>query len=105
MLPITASASSTDVATELETNLSIRVVGGERAVVTSVRNVTLETGSFDWRGNYKGVASWSVDALSSHWGHDHRRQVDYRAQMEINPEDGNWKLAAVTVLEANAPDV
>lgn len=103
--PIVSPVSFDDLAAELEGNLTIRVAGGERARVASVADVSLQEDGITARGVYSGLVTWSVNAGAGHWGHDHRRRVDYRAQVEIIPEDGQWKLAGLTVLEARSPDM
>ncbi|WP_170430278.1 hypothetical protein [Ruegeria arenilitoris] len=103
--PIVFDASLTDVAAELETSLTIRVPGGGRAQITDVSDVAIVQGEMTGRGRFEGVVQWRVDARAGHWGHDHRRLVEYRARVEFRPDRGNWLLSAITVLEARSPDV
>ncbi|WP_170326606.1 hypothetical protein [Ruegeria arenilitoris] len=103
--PIVFDASLTDVAAELETSLTIRVPGGGRAQITDVSDVVIVQGEMTGKGRFEGVVQWRVDARAGHWGHDHRRRVDYRARVEFRPDRGNWLLSAITVLEARSPDV
>ncbi len=105
LAPIVLGASLSDVAAELETSLTIRVPGGGRAQIVDVTNVVIVDGDITRRGKFEGVVQWRVDAQAGHWGHDHRRRVDYRARVEFQPDRGNWALSAITVLEARSPDV
>jgi hypothetical protein len=103
--PIVTNAALADVAAELETNLAIRVPGGSRAQIAEVTDVAIVEGGMKATGAFEGVAKWIVDARAGHWGHDHRRRVEYRARVEFRPERGIWKLTGITVMEARAPDV
>jgi hypothetical protein len=49
---------------------------------------------------FQAVASWTVKASAGHWGHNHKRQVSYRAWVELSEEADVWKLAAITVVDA-----
>ncbi len=42
---------------------------------------------------------WVSTGSVSHWGHTHRRQNRYRADVEVRPVDGQWRLTAVDVLD------
>ncbi|WP_157054179.1 hypothetical protein [Ruegeria sp. 6PALISEP08] len=103
--PIVTKMSLADVAAELETNLAIRVPSGSRAQIADVTDVAIVEGGMKATGAFEGVAKWIVNARAGHWGHDHRRRVEYRARVEFRPERGIWKLTGITVMEARAPDV
>ncbi len=105
LAPIVIDTSLVDVAAELETSLTIRVPGGGRAQIVDVTDVVIVEGDITRRGQFEGVVQWRVDARAGHWGHDHRRRVEYRARVEFQPDRGNWVLTAITVLEARSPDV
>lgn len=103
--PIVSEVALADVATELETNLAIRLPSGSRANVAEIIDVSIVEGDMTLSGAFEGVAHWLVDARASHWGHDHRRRVEYRARVAFHPEDGVWRLTGITVLKARALDV
>ncbi len=105
LAPIVLNVDLVEVSTELEASLAIRVPGGGLAQIAEVTDVIIVDGGLNRYGAFEGVAQWRVDARAGHWGHDHRRRVEYRARVEFRPEQGNWKLGAITVLEARAPDV
>ncbi|MCG7521787.1 hypothetical protein [Ruegeria sp. Ofav3-42] len=103
--PIVFDAAKADITAELETSLTIQVPGGGRAQIVEITDVVIVQGEMDRRGEFEGVAQWRVEARAGHWGHDHRRRVDYRARVAFRPDKGNWALSAITVLEARSPDV
>ncbi|WP_170414516.1 hypothetical protein [Ruegeria arenilitoris] len=105
LAPIVLNVDLVEVSAELEASLGIRVPGGGLAQIAEVTDVVIVDGGLNRYGAFEGVAQWRVDARSGHWGHDHRRRVEYRARVEFRPERGHWKLGAITVLEARAPDV
>lgn len=90
-----------DVTQELDRALAIRVVGGGLARVDEVNDVSLQDiRSLESGSGFQAVASWTVKASAGHWGHNHRRQVSYRALVELSEEADAWKLAAITVVDA-----
>lgn len=48
-------------------------------------------------GGIAAVATWKADVSGGHWGHVHRRKVEFEAQVELVPQKGSWKIAALTV--------
>ena len=105
LAPIVLNVDLIEVSTELEASLAIRVPGGGLAQIAEVTDVAIVDGGLNRYGAFEGLVQWQVDARAGHWGHDHRRRVEYRARVEFRPERGSWKLGAITVLEARAPDV
>jgi hypothetical protein len=90
-----------DVTDELDRALAIRVAGGGLARVDTVQDVTLQDVRPLDRGNgFQAIASWTVNASAGHWGHNHKRNVSYRALVELNEDADDWKLAAITVVDA-----
>ncbi|MEM6577584.1 MAG: hypothetical protein AAF678_03760 [Pseudomonadota bacterium] len=104
LAPIATIAGHQELAKEMEASLSIRVPGGGSARVTDIGAVAVETRDLPLSGAYEGLARWQVQARAGHWGHDHRRRIEYRARVTMVPESGRWKFAALTVLEARSPD-
>ncbi|WP_146345484.1 hypothetical protein [Falsiphaeobacter marinintestinus] len=105
LAPLVSDRALDELAAALETDLAIRVPGGGLAEVSAIDDVSVEGTRLSLGGAYEGLAKWKVQAQAGHWGHDHRRTVEYRARVTLIPEGGHWKLAALTVLEARAPDV
>ncbi len=45
------------------------------------------------------TASWNVAGSVGHWGHVHQRKNQYRAEINVSPIDGVWKLVDLEILE------
>ena len=75
--------------------------GGGVARVTAIEDLSLKnvTGLDDGQG-FRAVADWTAKAKGGHWGHVHRRQIRFRALLEMIEDDGHWKLAGITVVDA-----
>jgi hypothetical protein len=103
--PVVSEASHADISAEIERGLAIRVPGGGLAQVDEVSDLRVDdlTPLSDGYG-FQTLASWRVIASAGHWGHSHRRIVEYRALMEVFVEDGEWKLKGLTILEARTPN-
>ena len=87
--------------TEAKRGLIVGLAGGSRARSyelsdMKVRNVT----PLDRAGSVSAVASWKSNVRGGHWGHDHIREMEFEALVELAPEDGLWKLAGLTVTGA-----
>jgi hypothetical protein len=48
---------------------------------------------------FVAVVGWKVVGSIGHWGHIHERRNRYRAELDVAPVDGTWKLVRVTILE------
>lgn len=98
---VVASNAMREVTEELDRALAIRVAGGGLARLDSVHDVALKNIKPLVSGyGFQAVVSWSVRASAGHWGHNHRRNVSYRALVEVSKEANAWKLAAITVVDA-----
>ncbi len=98
--PLVPTRSHSDVAAELDRALALRVPGGGRARVTDIDDLTLQNlapveGAF----GFSALVRWTALATAGHWGHTHRRVVEYRAIVEVVVDHGVWKLDGITVLE------
>lgn len=98
---VVSDSAMGEVTEELDRALAIRVAGGGLARVDSVQDVALKDIRPLTSGNgFQAVVSWSVEASAGHWGHNHKRNVSYRALVEMEEEANTWKLAAITVVDA-----
>lgn len=62
--------------------------------VLKVHNVT------SGEGNDFGIeTTWTINGSVSHFGHMHYRQNRYRAIIWITPEDGNWKIQQIDMID------
>ena len=103
--PLISVTSSSDVAAELDRALTLRVPGGGVARVTEVSDLSLdELVPLEKGFGFRALAEWTARASAGHWGHTHRRIVEYRALIEVLDDEGNWKLDGITVLETRLPD-
>jgi hypothetical protein len=82
---------------ETRRGLELASQGGARAKVKEVELVDLAVTPGE--DGFLATASWNVAGAVGHWGHMHQRRNRYRAELEVAPVDGVWKLRALTVLE------
>ncbi len=102
---IATAESLAEVAAELDRGLAVRVPGGGLARMTELGEVSLtEIQPASDGFGFQALAEWSATASAGHWGHNHVRDVRYRALVEVLEEKGNWKLDGITVLEARTPN-
>ena len=90
-----------DIETELVRALAIKVPGGGIARVNTIENLVLKdiAGLPDVSG-FRALAEWTARASAGHWGHAHRRTIQFQALMELAEIEGVWKLIGLTVIEA-----
>lgn len=43
--------------------------------------------------------TWIVTGVSEHWGHIHTRATQYRGEVKLTEQNGNWKLAKLQLLD------
>ncbi len=98
---VVASDALTDVEAELGRALAIKVAGGGIARVDAIENLVLkDITTLEGRPGFRSVAEWTAKASAGHWGHAHRRTIRFRALVELVDDDGTWKLAGITVVDA-----
>ena len=98
---IVATEALTDVEEELGRALAIKVAGGGIARVNAIENMVLkDITSLDGRPGFRSLAEWTAKASAGHWGHAHRRTIRFRALVELVDDEGAWKLAGITVVDA-----
>jgi hypothetical protein len=98
---VIANENFSQTAPELLRSLSIKVAGGGTALVKSIADLSISeiSANIDNDG-FRALGEWKALASANHFGHAHQRQIRYRAWMEFTPEENSWKLAGLTVLEA-----
>jgi len=102
---VVTDQSLTDVAAELDRGFAIRVPGGGLARIDAISDLSVgDLTPVEAGYGFQTIAAWTVDARAGHWGHDHRRVVNYRAIIDVVEDAGSWKLEGLTVLEARTPD-
>jgi len=83
---------------ETRRGLELANQGGARAKVKSIELV--ETTARPGEGGaFVARATWTVHASVGHWGHVHQRSNRYRAELEVAPVEGVWKLTGIEILE------
>jgi hypothetical protein len=84
----------------LETRRGLELVnqGGARAKVKQIELMEIDARPVD-RGGFLATAKWLVTGSVGHWGHVHQRRNQYRAELDVHPVDGAWKLTAIEILE------
>ncbi len=98
---VVASDALTDVEAELGRALAIKVAGGGIARVDAIENLVLkEITTLEGRPGFRSLAEWTAKASAGHWGHAHRRTIRFRALVELVEDNGAWKLAGITVVDA-----
>ncbi len=96
-----AAEGLTEVEEELGRALAIKVAGGGIARVDAVENVVLkDITTLEGQSGFRSLAEWTGKASAGHWGHAHRRTIRFRALVELVDDDGTWKLAGITVVDA-----
>jgi hypothetical protein len=99
---IVAEAAFGDVKSELDRALAIRVAGGGLARVEAIEELTVQDiEPLDSGHGFRAVVRWRALANAIHWGHPHRRVIGFRALMELAEANDGWKLAGLTVVDAN----
>ena len=86
--------------TYLETRrgLVLENQGGARAKVNEVVLEEIVPAPLDDGAGFQVDVSWVVGGSVGHWGHIHQRRNRYRADLNIEPLDGTWKITAMNVL-------
>ncbi len=98
---VIAAEGFTDVEEELGRALAIKVAGGGIARVDAIENMVLkDITTLEGRPGFRSLAEWTAKASAGHWGHAHRRTIRFRALVELVDDDGTWKLAGITVVDA-----
>jgi len=83
---------------ETRRGLELRNQGGARAKVKQVDLVELAT-SPGANGGFVASVTWNVAGSVGHWGHVHSRANQYRANLDIEPVAGVWKLVNLELIE------
>ena len=98
---IVTSNALSDVEAELGRALAIKVAGGGVARVDAIEDLVLtDLTTLEDRPGFRSLAEWTAKASAGHWGHIHRRKIRFRALVELVEENGTWKLAGITVVDA-----
>jgi hypothetical protein len=83
---------------EARSGLELASQGGARVKVKEIDLIEFEAKSAN-SGGFSATATWNVAGSVGHWGHVHQRRNQYRAELNVAPVDGEWKLVALEILE------
>ena len=98
---VVATEAFPEVQDELDRALAIQVAGGGIARVDAIENLVVkDITELDGQRGFHSLAEWTAKASAGHWGHIHRRTIGFRALVELVDDDGAWKLAGITVVDA-----
>ncbi len=84
---------------EQRKGLEIENRGGASAKVNDVEVLEVYNVISGDNGDYGIEASWTINGSVSHFGHMHYRQNRYRAIIWIIPNEGNWKIEKIEMIE------
>jgi hypothetical protein len=82
---------------EARSGLELANQGGARVKVKEIDLIEFDAQP-SREGGFSATATWNVAGSVGHWGHVHQRRNQYRAEMEVAPVDGVWKLVALEIL-------
>ena len=89
-----------DVEPELRRALAVKITGGGIARVDKIGDLTVkDVAALNGAAGFSSLAEWSARATAGHWGHVHRRDIRFRALIEMVRTEGAWKLAGLTVVD------
>ncbi|MBW2493453.1 MAG: hypothetical protein JRE43_01780 [Deltaproteobacteria bacterium] len=88
----------TEIYLEARSGLELANQGGARVKVKEIELVEFEARPAR-SGGFSALATWNVAGSVGHWGHVHQRRNQYRAELDVAPVDGAWKLVALEILE------
>lgn len=84
---------------EQRKGLEIENRGGASAKVDDVEVLEVHNVISGEGVDYGIETSWTINGSVSHFGHMHYRQNRYRAIIWITPEDGNWKIQNIEMID------
>ncbi len=85
-----------DIYLRIKRSLLMAEQGGALSHVTSVSVESATPIQPQLSTRYDTV--WRVTGVTEHWGHVHRRTVEYRARLTLGQHEGHWKLTAFQLL-------
>ncbi len=84
---------------EQRKGLEIENRGGASAKVEKVEILEIHNVISGTENDFGIEASWTINGSVSHFGHMHYRQNRYRAVIWISPQDGNWKISNIEMID------
>ena len=84
---------------EMRRGLSVSLPSGARALTEAIRGLEVEKVTRHGE-KLSLLAHWTAQMSGGHWGHMHRRQIGYRALLDVTEADSTWKLDGLTIISA-----
>jgi hypothetical protein len=84
---------------EQRKGLEIENRGGAKAKVNDVEVLEVYGVNSGLQNDFGIEVGWKINGSVSHFGHMHYRQNRYRAIIWITPENGNWKIKDIEMLD------
>lgn len=86
---------------QLRDGLQVREQGGAIARVESVEHLEGELvespgDELEWPG-FHFRSTWVVSGTVEHWGHVHERRNQFSAMLNVEPQDGDWKITKMQI--------
>lgn len=99
--PFVPEENIDEIGNEIDRGLSVILPSGARARTDTIENLTIEEISLgDGRNQSRVLASWTARVSGGHWGHQHKRVVQYRGLLDLSRANGSWYLDGLTILNA-----
>ncbi|MFO1104390.1 MAG: hypothetical protein U1E20_15975 [Methylocystis sp.] len=99
LAPFVSADAIGAVGDEMRRGLSVNLPSGAHALTESIGDVAVE--KIDTRGEGLSLlATWKALVSGGHWGHMHRREIQFRALIDVAEADGVWKVHGLTILSA-----
>ena len=80
------------------------IVRQSREVGRREREIEVEFPAEEGAPWFEVLCRWRVHGKVGHWGHTHRRINEHEARYTVSQDGGEWKIAAVEVLEQKRVD-
>ena len=105
LVPFVLHEKMAEVGAEIRRGLAVTLPTGALARTDYVQNIEIQEITAPGAKNESRIfASWTASVIGGHWGHQHRRFIEYRALLDIVSKNGSWKLTGLTILEARTLD-
>lgn len=102
--PFVTLEAARDVGAEMNRGLSVSLPSGAQAQTETINAIKVEEVTRTNDG-HRILASWNAIVSGGHWGHQHRRAIEFRALVDVTEEHGAWKLNGLTILQARTPTI
>jgi len=88
---------------DIHESLILREMSG---AVTQVESLTLDEAKIEPGAghSFRVTAAWNLACAVTHWGHTHKRNIRFAADVAVRREAGVWKIADLRVREQERVD-